>query len=1031
MARFAILLLILSWRVNVQADAVALVPVGPGWRWLAGTREASNPPEAWRHLAFSDNSWTSGSSGFSMTAYYGEATFIPGAASFSTVYLRRSFELLDPDSVRWLVLRIDYSGGFVAYLNGDEIARRGLPGEPGTTVPCNTLAENHLRGVPEEIDLSAFTTKLRAGTNLLAIQWHLPQLSYYSGALLVELRGNFTRGPMLQASSSRTQSILWTTPVGSDTTVAYGETVALGQRMHDPQVVTRHVAVLTDLSPGTRYYYRAESSAGEGTACSPIYSFRTFAEGGPTRFLVMGDVGSGLTPQYNIAGVLRAQETDFVLINGDVIYPTFTAARTDFRCFSVYGEHLHSTPYFTSAGNHEINLGVPADYYAAFHLPTNDVPAADHAAECTTPESYYSFDDGEAHLVVLHVPLMELESELKAGSAQVRWLEADLAATTKPWRILFQHHPVITSNSHYYDDYNGNGIPDPDDLAAVLLPIARRYGVQVIVGAHDHVYERFAPMGGVFAVTSGGGGGTLYNLTALQPGSVQFWARYHAVKVSLDADELHLEALDDRGQVFDTMHVCRTAPRAKESLATWHTPVVETGIPDDGDGNIAGQSFDFEGQPVPTVFGQRSNLGRLWVNQDHCHLYLGIEQTMLYPDQNLFLFLQLPRVEGVTSMTGVGNGLRDPDGEGVDGLDVLENLSFTNFSPGIAAVLGDEYADGIRRSFLRTNHGVGSSWQTVQIRTNLALDIGQGVFWLHAGLPDVTGARIQQYNRSPQLIPFAGEQTANYIEIALPLDVLRLQPGDRIQVGAVVGNPTTGANGVRELDSAFLGAALHGSGCGPVQLEGLTVVLGPDLDADGDGLLAAEEAALGTNPGNPDTDTDGMPDGWEVQVGLSPVSASGPDGPDDDPDSDGSRNWEEWQAGTLPHDPSSFLELDAGANPPAQVVFSWWAVPGIQYRIERAGALGASFLPLPDAEWAPVSNSTRVSHPIALGAAPEEAGFFRLIAERTQSSACSGTRAKEETVILHPGHETRTGPTRSGTPPPAHGVGPVHGAVPP
>ncbi|WP_240357922.1 Ig-like domain-containing protein [Myxococcus vastator] len=51
-------------------------------------------------------------------------------------------------------------------------------------------------------------------------------------------------------------------------------------------------------------------------------------------------------------------------------------------------------------------------------------------------------------------------------------------------------------------------------------------------------------------------------------------------------------------------------------------------------------------------------------------------------------------------------------------------------------------------------------------------------------------------------------------------------------------------------------------------------------DADNDGLTDAEELALGTDPNNPDTDGDGLPDGIEVQV-------AGTDPLDDDTDDDG------------------------------------------------------------------------------------------------------------------------------------------------
>ena len=69
-------------------------------------------------------------------------------------------------------------------------------------------------------------------------------------------------------------------------------------------------------------------------------------------------------------------------------------------------------------------------------------------------------------------------------------------------------------------------------------------------------------------------------------------------------------------------------------------------------------------------------------------------------------------------------------------------------------------------------------------------------------------------------------------------------------------------------------------------------------DWDGDGLTNAEEQNAGTDMNNPDTDNDGMPDGWEVNYGLNPTSSS--DG-SADPDGDGLSNLEEYEAGTNPN----------------------------------------------------------------------------------------------------------------------------------
>jgi hypothetical protein len=88
----------------------------------------------------------------------------------ASAYLRIPFTVTSPSAFTQLRLRMKYDDGFVAYLNGTEIARRNAP----TAVAWNSTATaargDALTTVFEEIDVTAFLSLLVTGSNVLAIQ---------------------------------------------------------------------------------------------------------------------------------------------------------------------------------------------------------------------------------------------------------------------------------------------------------------------------------------------------------------------------------------------------------------------------------------------------------------------------------------------------------------------------------------------------------------------------------------------------------------------------------------------------------------------------------------------------------------------------------------------------------------------------------------------------------------------------------------------------------------------------------------------
>ena len=69
-----------------------------------------------------------------------------------------------------LLLHVKYDDGFVAYVNGVEVARRNAPASPAWNSTSATNRTDTLALTAETIDLTAFIPGLASGTNLLAFQ---------------------------------------------------------------------------------------------------------------------------------------------------------------------------------------------------------------------------------------------------------------------------------------------------------------------------------------------------------------------------------------------------------------------------------------------------------------------------------------------------------------------------------------------------------------------------------------------------------------------------------------------------------------------------------------------------------------------------------------------------------------------------------------------------------------------------------------------------------------------------------------------
>jgi 3',5'-cyclic AMP phosphodiesterase CpdA len=95
------------------------------------------------------------------------------------------------------------------------------------------------------------------------------------------------------------------------------------------------------------------------------------------------------------------------------------------------------------------------------------------------------------------------------------WLEQQLAASDKPFRIVAMHHPLISFGKHHRDWYKRKNGPDLLEKRDRFLAVLRRFNVQLLLAGHEHLYERsvttFSDTSGdddykLYSVVTGGGG---------------------------------------------------------------------------------------------------------------------------------------------------------------------------------------------------------------------------------------------------------------------------------------------------------------------------------------------------------------------------------------------------------------------------------------------------------------------------------------------------------------------------------------------
>jgi hypothetical protein len=159
------------------------------WRYLPGRKALpedpdppSTPVEAWRALEFNDAAWLQGEAGIGFDSPARpeiHTTITDMVDSYISMYFRKKFTVADKEAVDQLILEMGFDDGFIAYLNGTEVARKFIrAGEESYDDRALGAGELRAGDLREDFDLTGFVRDhLRAGENVLAVQVHNAQIA--------------------------------------------------------------------------------------------------------------------------------------------------------------------------------------------------------------------------------------------------------------------------------------------------------------------------------------------------------------------------------------------------------------------------------------------------------------------------------------------------------------------------------------------------------------------------------------------------------------------------------------------------------------------------------------------------------------------------------------------------------------------------------------------------------------------------------------------------------------------------------------
>ena len=164
--------------VDPGVQGTALIPAQSVWRYVKGTKEPSPTGTDWRASAFDDSLWLTGPAPIGYGEGFVRTQLSDMRGTYSTVYLRKRFDVTNLDELGQLSLDLKYDDGIIVWVNEQLLVMDNVF---DSQMPHNVTAlstRENLNFV--SLNVADAASVLREGTNVIAIQ--LFNVSRYSSS---------------------------------------------------------------------------------------------------------------------------------------------------------------------------------------------------------------------------------------------------------------------------------------------------------------------------------------------------------------------------------------------------------------------------------------------------------------------------------------------------------------------------------------------------------------------------------------------------------------------------------------------------------------------------------------------------------------------------------------------------------------------------------------------------------------------------------------------------------------------------------